>query len=193
MNKIWCFLLIFSIIISLITGNINTLGDIMIASSMKAWNVFLQVGILILFWGGIFEIAVNSGLVKIISKWLKKPLHFIFKEIPTDSEAYELISSNIVANLLGLGSAATPIGLKAFKELQKLNQDKSIPTRSMITLLAINCSSITLVPTTIISMRNLNEGTTPLIVILLMMASTILSTIIALLLDSLFYHLSRLK
>lgn len=193
MNKIWCFLLIFSILISIVTGNIYNLADIMIDSSMKAWNVFLQVGILILFWGGIFEIANNSGLVKIISNKLKKTLHLIFKEIPTDSKAYEFICSNIVANLLGLGSAATPMGLKAFREMQKLSEDQTIPTRSMITLIAINCSSITIVPTTIISMRNLNGGTTPPFVILLMMLSTIISTIIALLLDRLFYHLSKLK
>lgn len=193
MNKIWSFLLIISIIISMITGNINQLADIIINSSMKAWSVFLQVGILILFWGGIFEIAINSGLVRIISNWLKKPLHFLFKDIPSDSLAYELIAANIVANLLGLGSAATPIGLKAFKEMQKLAEDQSVPTKSMLTLIAINCSSITIIPTTIISMRNLNGGITSPLIIILMMLTTILSTIVALLLNALFYYFDLKK
>lgn len=191
MNKLFTTLILLSIFISIFTGKINTLGDIIINSSLKAWNLFLQTGILILFWGGLFQIAIDSGMIKRFSKLLSKPLHKLFPEIKQDSYAYELICSNMVANILGLGSAATPLGLKAFKEMQNSSINKTIPTRSMITLIAINCSSITLIPTTIISFRNLYHGTTSFNIVLLMIASTTLSTVVAIILDRIFYRRSK--
>lgn len=193
MNKIWSFLIIGSILTSILTGNFEKLGKIIIDSSMKGWDVFLQTGVLILFWGGIFQIAIDSGMIKKLSKILKKPIHYVFPEIPYDSRAYEYICSNIIANILGLGSAATPMGLMAFKEMKKLSKEVDVPSRSMITLIAINASSITIVPTTIIGMRVFYNGTTNIFTILLMMATTILSTIIALFLDRFFYKRSLKK
>lgn len=193
MNKIWSFLIIGSILISIFTGNFEKLGQIIIDSSMKGWNIFLQTGVLILFWGGIFQIAIDSGIIKKLSKLLRKPIHYVFPEIPYDSKAYEYICSNIIANILGLGSAATPMGLMAFKEMKKLSKEVNVPSRSMITLIAINASSITIVPTTLIGMRVFYNGTTNIYTILLIMASTILSTIIALFLDRFFYKRSFKK
>jgi spore maturation protein A len=191
MNKIWTALIVIGIFVSIITGSINDIGNIMIDSSMKAFNVFLQSGVLILFWGGLFQIAIDSGMVKRFSHYLKKPLSKIFKELDTDSYAYELICSNMVANILGLGAAATPIGLKAFKELQKMCDNKEVPSRSMLTFIIINCSSLTLFPTTIISLRKLNGGNTSFSVILMMIAATTISTFIAIILDQIFYKRRR--
>ena len=190
MNKIWCFLLISGIFISLISGNINNLGSIMIDSSMKAFNIFFQTGILILFWGGLFQIAIDSGMVKRFSKLLKKPLKKIYPELDMKSYAYELICSNMVANILGLGAAATPVGLKAFKEMAKESNGK--PSRSMLTFIAINCSSLTLIPTTIISLRKLNNGITSFSLILIMILATSISTFLAIILDRIFYRRSKL-
>ena len=96
----------------------------------------------------------------------------------------------MVANILGLGAAATPIGLKAFKELQKMCDNKEIPSRSMLTFIIINCSSLTIFPTTIISLRKLNGGNTSFSVILMMIAATTISTFIAIILDQIFYRRS---
>jgi spore maturation protein A len=191
MNRIWCGLIIVGIFVSVITGTINNIGNIMIDSSMKAFNIFLQTSVLILFWGGLFQIAIDSGMVKRFSQYLKKPLSKIYKELDTDSYAYELICSNMVANILGLGAAATPIGLKAFKELQKMCDNKEEPSRSMLTFIIINCSSLTLFPTTIISLRKLNGGNTSFSVILMMIAATTISTFIAIILDQIFYKRRR--
>lgn len=191
MNRIWCGLIIVGIFVSVITGTINNIGNIMIDSSMKAFNIFLQTSVLILFWGGLFQIAIDSGMVKRFSQYLKKPLSKIYKELDTDSYAYELICSNMVANILGLGAAATPIGLKAFKELQKMCDNKEVPSRSMLTFIIINCSSLTLFPTTIISLRKLNGGNTSFSVILMMIAATTISTFIAIILDQIFYKRRR--
>jgi spore maturation protein A len=191
MNRIWCGLIIVGIFVSVITGTINNIGNIMIDSSMKAFNIFLQTSVLILFWGGLFQIAIDSGMVKRFSQYLKKPLSKIYKELDTDSYAYELICSNMVANILGLGAAATPIGLKAFKELQKMCDNKEVPSRSMLTFIIINCSSLTLFPTTIISLRKLNGGNTSFSVILMMIAATTISTFIAIILDQIFFKRRR--
>ena len=182
MNRIWCGLIFVGIFVSIITGTINNIGNIMIDSSMKAFNIFLQTSVLILFWGGLFQIAIDSGMVKRFSQ--------IYKELDTDSYAYELICSNMVANILGLGAAATPIGLKAFKELQKMCDNKEVPSRSMLTFIIINCSSLTLFPTTIISLRKLNGGNTNISVIFMMIAATTISTFIAITLDQIFYRRS---
>ena len=190
MNRIWCGLIFVGIFVSIITGTINNIGNIMIDSSMKAFNIFLQTSVLILFWGGLFQIAIDSGMVKRFSQYLKKPLSKIYKELDTDSYAYELICSNMVANILGLGAAATPIGLKAFKELQKMCDNKERPSRSMLTFIIINCSSLTLFPTTIISLRKLNGGNTNISVIFMMIAATTISTFIAIILDQIFYRRS---
>lgn len=192
MNKLWCFLLLTGILICFCTGNIDELGNIMLDSSSKAFEIFLQTAILILFWGGLFQIAIDSGMVKRFSTLLRKPLKMIYPELDCESKAYELICSNMVANILGLGAAATPIGLQAFKELKKLAKDKTKPTRSMLTFIIINCSSLTLVPTTIISFRKLYGGTTSLSIILWMIISTTISTAIAIILDRIFYKHSNL-
>ena len=191
MNKVWCFLIIIGILISLLTGNINNLGNVMIDSSMKAFEIFFQTAILILFWGGLFQIAIDSGMVKRFSKLLKKPLKKIYPELDMDSYAYELICSNMVANILGLGAAATPVGLLAFKEMVKESKDGKTVTRSMLTFIAINCSSLTLIPTTIISLRKLNNGTSNLNLILMMIAATSISTFLAIVLDRIFYRRSK--
>lgn len=191
MNKIWCSLLIIGIFISLVTGKINDLGNIMIDSSTKAFEIFFQTGILILFWGGLFQIAIDSGMVKRFSYLLKKPLRKIYPELNFESKAYELICSNMVANILGLGAAATPMGLLAFKEMAK-DAKNGIPTRSMLTFIAINCSSLTLIPTTIISLRKLNSGNTNTNMILMMIIATSISTFLAIILDRIFYRRSKL-
>lgn len=192
-NKIWNALIVVGIIISVFTGKINELGNVIISSATDAFDIFLNVGVLILFWGGIFNIAIESGMIKNLIKVFKKPLKFIFPELPSDSLALEYVSSNIIANLLGLGSAATPLGLKAFEEMQKLNNDKKNPSRSMLTFIILNISSLTIFPTTIIGIRTLYKGETNNFLVIMMISFTIFSTIIAFLLDRLFYHIDKGK
>ena len=101
-------------------------------------------------WLGLMNIAKNSGLLDKLSKKISPILKFLFPEIPKNHESLNYISSNIIANMFGLGNAATPFGLKAMKSLQKLNKNKDIASRSMITFLVINTSGVTIIPTTII-------------------------------------------
>ena len=192
-NYIWNALLIVGIIISIFTGKIKDMGNVIINSSNEAFEIFFNVALVILFWGGVFNIAIESGLIKNLTKACKKPLLKLFPELKEDDIALEYICSNILANLLGLGSAATPLGLKAFSELQKINPNKNKPSRSMTTFILLNVSSLTLFPTTIISIRTLYKGTTDISLISLMLIGTIFSSFCAILLDRIFYYLSKRK
>ena len=126
MNKVWTALLVIGIVVSFLTGSIDKLGTVIVESATDAFNIFLKVALLILFWNGVFNIAIQSGLIKNITKLLKKPLSFLFPDVDKDSVCMEYICSNMVANMLGLGSAATPLGLKAF-EMYKMKIKKIIP------------------------------------------------------------------
>ena len=192
-NYVWNALLIAGIIISIFTGKINDMGNIIINSSNDAFKIFFNVALVILFWGGIFNIAIESGLIKNLTKAFKKPLLKLFPELNKDDIALEYICSNILANLLGLGSAATPLGLKAINELQKINPNKGSPSRSMTTFILLNVSSLTLFPTTIISIRTLYKGTTDIPLITLMLIGTIFSSIMAIILDRIFYYINKRK
>lgn len=192
-NYVWNALLIAGIIISIFTGKINDMGNIIINSSNDAFKIFFNVALVILFWGGIFNIAIESGLIKNLTKAFKKPLLKLFPELNEDDIALEYICSNILANLLGLGSAATPLGLKAINELQKINPNKGSPSRSMTTFILLNVSSLTLFPTTIISIRTLYKGTTDISLITLMLIGTIFSSIMAIILDRIFYYINKRK
>lgn len=137
------------------------------------------------------RLAEKSGLLDKLSQKLSKYIRIIFPEVPKGDPAVTYISSNIIMNILGLGNAATPFGIKAIKELQRLNKNKDIASRSIITFLIINTSSVTIVPTTVISIRLLNNSINASEIIPVTIITSFISTIIALLLDRIFYFLTR--
>lgn len=192
-NYVWNALLIVGIIISIFTGKINDMGNIIMNSTNEAFEIFFNVSLIILFWGGVFNIAIESGLIKNLTKIFKKPLLKLYPELKEDDLALEYICSNIIANLLGLGSAATPLGLKAFEELQKLNPNKSSPSRSMITFIIMNVSSLTIFPTTILGIRSMYKGNNSISLISLMILCTIISSTMAIILDRIFYYINKRK
>lgn len=192
-NYVWNVLLIVGIIISIFTGKINEMGNIIMNSTNEAFEIFFNVALIILFWGGIFNIAIESGLIKNLTKIFRKPLLKLYPELTIDDPALEYICSNIIANLLGLGSAATPLGLKAFEELQKINPNKDKPSRSMITFIIMNVSSFTLFPTTILSIRTLYKGKNDISLMALMVICTLISSGMAILLDRIFFIINKRK
>lgn len=189
-NYIWAFFIIIGTIISIIKGN-TEVTNILITSGNKAIDMILSFIPLMCLWLGTMKIAEKSGLFDIISKKLSKFIIFIFPEIPKGDPAIAYISSNMVMNMLGLGNAATPFGLKAMKELKRLNNDSDIASRSMSTFLVINTCSITIIPTTIISLRILNGSSKPYEILGCSIITTFLSSFIGLLLDRLFYFIWR--
>lgn len=191
-NYLWAFFLIIGIIYSIITGN-NSVSDTLITSGNKAIDIIINLVPLMCLWLGTMKIAEKSGLLLNISKRLSVFINKIFPEIPEGDPAIGYISSNIVMNMLGLGNAATPFGLKAMNELKRLNNNSNIASRSMITFLVINTSSVTIIPTTIISLRVMTGSTNATEIVGVTIITTFLSTIIALIIDRLFYLIWRKK
>ena len=131
-------------------------------------------------------IAKDSGLLNKLSNILYPILKRIFPDIPKNHESLGYISSNIAANILGLGNASTPFGLKAMTSLQELNKDKKTASKSMITLILLNTSGLTLIPTTIISLRNMHKSINSTKVIPLILLVTLITTLSSLILDKIF-------
>ncbi|MNW42071.1 Spore maturation protein A [compost metagenome] len=129
----------------------------------------------LVFWLGIMRLAEDSGLVKAISKLLGPVVAYLFPDVPKNHPAMGYILSNMSANLLGLGNAATPMGIRAMQELQELNPDKQTASPAMCTLLALNTASITLIPTTLIAIRINFQSANPAEIV----GSTLLATAIA--------------
>lgn len=148
---------------------------------------------LMCLWLGIMKIAESSGLLNIISNKLSKVIRILFPEIPKGDPSIGYISSNIVMNMMGLGNAATPFGIKAMSRLKELNNNSNIASRSMITFLVINTSSVTIIPTTVISLRMMTGSNNPTEIMTACIITTFLSSFIGLLIDRLFYLIWRKK
>lgn len=191
-NYIWAIFIIVGIGFSIFKGDSN-ITRTLITGGNKGIDIIINLVPLMCLWLGVMKIAEISGLLKIISNKLSKFIKIIFPEIPDGDVAIGYISSNIVMNMLGLGNAATPFGLKAMKELKRLNNESDVASRSMITFLIINTSSVTIIPTTVISLRVLNGSTNASEIMTATIVTTFLSTFIALILDRIFYFLWRKK
>lgn len=190
-NLLFGFFIIIGIIYSFITGEAAIINENLITSGETAISMIMKMIPLLCLWLGVMKIASASGLLKIISKKISKIIHPLFPELPKDSEAIGYIATNIAMNMLGTGNGATPFGLKAFEELQKNNPKKDTATRSMITFLVINTASVTIIPTTVISLRTLNNSHNPTEIITASVIVTFLSCAFGIIMDRIFYHLWR--
>ena len=190
-NYIWAFFIITGIVYAFFTGKTDVINSEIISSASTSINMILTILPIMCLWLGLMNIAKESGLLKIMSNNISPIVKKLFPEIPKDHEALGLISSNIIMNMLGLGNAATPFGLKAMKSMQELNKNKDVASRSMITFLVINTASVTIIPTTVISFRVINGAMNPTDILLSSIITTILSCLIGLILDRLLYLLWR--
>lgn len=182
-NKIWGLLIVIGIIFCLFTGNIDTVNTQILESTKTALDMTLKILPVMALWLGIMKIAEVSNLLKLMAQKLSRVLKYIFPEIPKNHEAFSYISSNIIANMFGLGNAATPFGLKAMESLQTLNEDKEVASRSMITFLVLNTSGMTIIPTTMLSLRMLYSSQAPTAIVVPCIIVSFLSTFAGLLFD----------
>ena len=182
-NKIWGSFIIVGIVFCLITGKIDTLNNIILNSGKNTLDMILKIFPVMALWLGIMNIASSSDLLNKFSKGLYPIMKKIFPEIPKGHESLGYICSNIIANMFGLGNAATPFGLKAMESLQEINNKKEVASRSMITFLVINTSGVTIIPTTVISLRMLYESKSPTEIVPVCILTTIISLLFALIID----------
>ena len=188
-NYLFASFFIIGILYSFFT-NVNISNEMLIASSKSIELIFTIIPIMCL-WLGIMSIAKKSGLLDKLAKLLTPILKYLFPEIPKNSQCFSYISINIIMNMLGVGNAATPFGLKAMQEMQKINKNKDTASRSMITFIVMNTAAVTIIPTTIISLRILNKSINPMSIVPYIIITSSLSCIIGLILDILYYLVIR--
>ena len=153
LNYIWFGMMFIAVIVGILTGNIDAVTQAAIDMAKTAVEIAIGLIGIMALWLGTMKIAEESGLIRIIARAIRPITIRLFPDVPEDHPAIGSIILNMAANLLGLGNAATPLGLKAMEELQDLNPEKETATNAMCTFLAINTSSVQLIlPATVIAL-----------------------------------------
>ncbi len=178
MNFLWPILIIISFIISLLSGNIDNVNNSIFSSVSDVINLTLTLIGNMCLWCGLIKIIQETKLMKIIKKALQPILNWLYPEARSNKKAMENISINMVSNILGIGNAATPAGIKAMQELQEQNTNKEELSNSMLTLIVLNTTSLQLIPTTIIAIRSSLGSAEPTNIIFPIWISTIVGTLV---------------
>lgn len=153
MNYIWSGMMIISLICALLSGSISELSTAVLEGAADAVTLLVSILGIMCFWQGMMEIASRAGITNFLAKIFSPVLRLLFRDVPQNSDAMRYISLNISANLLGLGNAATPFGLKAMQELQKANPYTDTASDSMLLFVVMNTASLQLFPTTLAAYR----------------------------------------
>lgn len=177
LNIVWPVFIILSFSYAIFSGNLEKLNSSIFDSTADAVNLCINLLGTICLWNGIMQIASNTNILQKFTKILKPIIRFLFPEIQGNSIIYQEIAMNMVANILGLGNAATPLGLKAMKSMQKENPKKDTLTNAMATFIIINTASIQIIPTTVIAIRNSLESQNPTSIVFPVWIATISAAI----------------
>ncbi len=176
MNYIWGGMIVFSFIAAIFSGNMQSLSDSVVNSGQDAISLVIKLTGMMCLWGGIMKIAEKAGLTRVISRFLSPLFSKLYKNVGRGSKTAEAMSMNITANLLGLGNAATPLGLEAMRRMQEENPDKTTATEDMIVFVVMNSAAMRLIPTTVATLRTQFGSASPMEI----MPATWLSTAMSL-------------
>ncbi|WP_088102283.1 nucleoside recognition domain-containing protein [Halalkalibacter urbisdiaboli] len=187
-NKIWVSMLVIGIGFAAINGKMGDVNEAIFSGAKDAVTICFGLISILVFWLGLMRIAQVAGLLNSLARILRPVATRLFPEVPPNHPAMGYILSNMTANMFGLGNAATPMGIKAMEQLKELNGGSDQASRSMITLLAVNTASITLIPTTVISIRMSYDSVSPTEIVGTTLVATTCSTIGAILIDRYFYY-----
>ncbi len=182
-NIIWVSFIIISAFYMIITGNISLLNNEILKGGIDGLQLLWDMLPLLVLWSGIMQIAEDSGLLQKFSNIVRPLLTKLFPSLKPNHPALGYIASNIAANALGLGSAATPFGLKAMEAMQKDNQQKDTATEAMVTFLILNTGGVTIIPTTVIALRMMNQSANPSEIIITSLLATTCSSLAGLYYD----------
>lgn len=179
MSYIWIFLIVSSIIIGAINGKLGAVTAAVVDNAKLAVEISIALIGIMAFWLGIVKLAEKSGIIGAIARLIEPITSFLFPDVPKGNPALGNIAMNFSANALGVTNAATPIGIKAMKELQELNPDKKTATNAMVMFLAINTAGFQLIPASVIAILVATGSTTPTEIIGPTLVATIFGTIVA--------------
>ncbi|OPY58907.1 MAG: Spore maturation protein A [Pelotomaculum sp. PtaU1.Bin035] len=193
-NLVWLGMIVMGILVSGVKGNIEVVTKVALDSANDAVKISISLIAIMTFWLGIIKLAEEAGLIRALA-WLVRPvMRFLFPSVPKDHPAMGAIVMNLSANILGLGNAATPMGLIAMRELQKLNNGREdTASDAMCTFLALNTSCVTLIPTTIIGIRLIYGSVDPTDIVGPTIMATAVSMAAAIIVDRLlrFFYTDR--
>lgn len=178
LNIIWPIFIAISFIYALMSGNIEQVSNGLFDSASSAVELTLTFFGTICLWNGIMKIAKETTLMSKLTKMLKPVIKFLFPELKHNEQAKKEISMNMVANLLGLGNAATPLGLKAMETMQKDNPKKDTLTNSMAMFIVLNTASLQLIPTNVIAIRSSLGSNVPSSIILQVWIATVIAAFV---------------
>ncbi|MBG9590488.1 nucleoside recognition domain-containing protein [Cytobacillus firmus] len=187
-NIIWVMLTAIGLVFAMINGTINEVNEAIFNGAKEAVTLCIGLISILVFWLGMMKIAEDAGLLNKLASLFRPIVKKLFPEVPGDHPAMGYMLSNMMANMFGLGNAATPLGIKAMEELKRLNGGKNEASRSMITFLAINTSSLTLIPTTVIAIRMNYDSASPTDIVGPTLVATFCSTLAAIMIDRYFYY-----
>ena len=182
LNFLWAGMILIGVLYGVLTGNVAAVTNAAIDSSKEAITLCLTMLGVMSFWMGIMEIATEAGIIQWLSRILGPAIRYLFPNIPKEHEANEHITTNVIANMLGLGWAATPTGLKAMEALGRLEdergKDRSVASDEMCTFLILNISSLQLICINIIAYRSQYGSVNPTRIVGAGLLATIISTLV---------------
>ncbi|OFD11575.1 spore maturation protein SpmA [Bacillus wiedmannii] len=187
-NLVWVAMAVIGIVYAMINGTMEAINKAVFDGAKDAVTICIGLISVLVFWLGLMKIAEEAGLLKKLVSLFMPIVKRLFPEIPKDHLSMGFILSNMMANFFGLGNAATPLGIKAMEQLKELNGGKDSASRSMVTFLALNTSAITLIPTTVISIRMTYESANPTEIVGVTFIAQVLSMIGAIWIDRYFYR-----
>lgn len=179
LNYLWGAMIFIGIVVAAFNRNMAEVTNGAIDSAKEAVNLAITMLGIMSMWTGIMKIGERAGLIKSMSRKMQPFLRWLFPTVPKDHKAMEYISTNVIANILGLGWAATPAGISAMKELQKLNKDKTTASVPMCMFMIFNMSSLQLVSINIIAYRSQYNSQNPSEIIGPGIVTTLISTLTA--------------
>ena len=154
LNTLWPIFIIISFVYGIFSGRVSQINDAIFSSAKDAVDLCITLFGTICLWNGIMQIASNTKIIDVLKKIISPIMKRLFPTLKKDEEVYTEISMNMVANIMGLGNAATPLGLKAMKSLQKQNPKKDTLSNNMFMFIVINTASLQIIPTTVIAIRS---------------------------------------
>lgn len=182
LNILWPIFIILSIVYALLSGKVNEINDGIFKSISDAVELSITFLGTISLWNGIMEIIKRTTLINKLTNFLKPFINFLFPDLKKNETAKQEISMNMIANILGLGNAATPLGLKAMKTMQKDNTKKDTLSNAMMMFIVINTASIQIIPTNVISIRTSLNSENPTAIIVPVWIATIIAAVVGILL-----------
>lgn len=191
LNIVWPIFIVISFTFAIFSGNLDALNTSIFESTQEAITLCITLLGTMCLWNGIMKIASETTLMKKLTHLLTPIIHFLFPELKEDTETKNAISMNIVANILGLGNAATPLGIKAMKAMQEKNENKEVLTNSMATLIVLNTASIQIIPTTVIAIRSSLGSSNPTSIIFPVWVATICAAVAGITATKLFIRFGK--